>query len=77
MALRPAGWAEAAKICEIPMYEGPIMAVSPLLHDCAWAHSMTSPASVFSRVQKAHHVPSEEPVPRASTVRWRYPRLTR
>ena len=44
------------------------MAVLPLLHSWEAAHSMISPASVFSRVSKAFHWPLLEPVPRASTV---------
>nr|WP_292605767.1 hypothetical protein [Nocardioides sp. REDSEA-S30_B4] len=52
------------------MYDGPVIAVLPLLQDCSWAQVMISPASVFSRVSKAFHWPLLEPVPRASTVSW-------
>jgi hypothetical protein len=64
------GWAAAAQSWEMPMYDGPVIAVLPLLQDCSWAQVMISPASVFSRVSKAFHWPLLEPVPRASTVSW-------
>ncbi|CAB4696641.1 unannotated protein [freshwater metagenome] len=52
------------------MYDGPLIAVRPLLQGCSWAQVMISPASSFSRASKAFHWPPELPVPRASTVSW-------
>ena len=55
----------------MPMYDGPVIPDLPLLHDCLCAQFTTATASLFSRGANACQTPSDDPVPRASTVSWR------
>ena len=46
------------------------MPTRPLLHGARCAHSTTAAASLPSRALNAPQMPSDEPVPRASTTSW-------